>query len=254
MAATDGVKTPAPSEREPRSAQMPGPPQLGARPIRSYVRREGRLTPAQADALERLWPRYGIQPPTGRLALDALFGRSARRVLEIGFGNGENLLARAAAAPQDDFIGIEVHRPGVGYLLRGLEQQGLSNVRVACHDAVELLQNGLAPATLDELLLYFPDPWPKKRHHKRRIVQPAFAALVAVRLKPGGLWRLATDWAAYAEHIAEVMAAAPAFENLAVDGGPVERPAHRPMTRFEKRGERRGHAVADFCFRRRVTD
>lgn len=220
------------------------------RPIRSYVRRQGRLTPAQADALQRLWPRYGIEPPTSVIDLEGLFARQAPRVLEIGFGNGDNLLARAQCAPEQDFVGIEVHRPGVGYLLRGMEQAGVSNIRIACHDAVEVLQDWLAPATLDELLLYFPDPWPKKRHHKRRIVQPEFAALVASRLKPGGLWRLATDWANYAEHISEVLAAAREFERL--EGEEARQPAARSKTRFELRGERRGHTVTDFCYRRRI--
>lgn len=220
------------------------------RSIRSYVLREGRLTPAQAEALERLWPRYGLDEPAAAFDLDTVFGRRAPHVLEIGFGNGENLLARAAAAPGTDFIGIEVHRPGVGYLLRTLEAQALANVRVACHDAVEVLGQWLPPACLDELVLYFPDPWPKKRHHKRRIVQPEFAALVASRLKPGGVWRLATDWENYAEHMREVLDAVQGLENTAADGDWAPRPESRPLTRFERRGERLGHAVFDLCYRR----
>lgn len=220
------------------------------RHIRSFVRREGRLTPAQFDALERLWPRYGIELPSAPLELDTLFGRRAPRVLEIGFGAGEHLLARAAAEPQHDFIGIEVHRPGVGRLLREAENAGLGNLRVAAADAVEVLRDGVPAAALDELVLYFPDPWSKKRHHKRRLVQPEFAALAARVLKPGGVWRLATDWADYAEHMRAVLDAAPDFENLAGAAGYVERPGSRPPTRFERRGERLGHAVFDLLYRR----
>lgn len=225
-------------------------PDLRHRAVRSFVRREGRLTPAQADALARLWPRYGIEPPAVPLDLDTVFGRSAARVLEIGFGAGEHLLARAMAEPQRDFIGVEVHRPGVGRLLREAEIAGLGNLRIAVADAVEVLRDWLLPATLDELVLYFPDPWPKKRHHKRRLVQPAFARLAARVLKPGGLWRLATDWADYAQHMREVLDVAPEFESLA-DGatGYVARPDSRPPTRFEQRGERLGHAVFDLAYR-----
>lgn len=227
-------------------------PDLRHRHVRSFVRREGRLTPAQADALDRLWPRYGIEPPAAPLALDALFSRSAPRMLEIGFGAGEHLLARAAAEPQHDFIGIEVHRPGVGRLLREAEIAGLDNLRVAVSDAVEVLRDWLLPASLDELVLYFPDPWPKKRHHKRRLVQPEFSRLAARVLKPGGLWRLATDWADYAQHMREVLDAAPEFESLGEGGtGYVTRPGSRPPTRFERRGERLGHAVFDLAYRRR---
>lgn len=220
------------------------------RTVRSYVRREGRLTAAQADALERLWPRCGIEPPRGTLDLDELFGRHAARLLEIGFGNGEHLLARALAEPDGDFIGVEVHRPGIGYLLRQLGAHGVTNVRVACADAVEVLRDWLAPASLDELVTYFPDPWPKKRHHKRRLIQPGFAMLAASRLKQGGLWRLATDWADYAESMQAVLDAEPSLANLQAGGGPAPRPATRPVTRFERRGQRLGHAVFDFAYRR----
>lgn len=226
-------------------------PVTGPRAVRSFVRREGRLTPAQSDALERLWPRYGLEPQRRVLDLDATFGRAAPRVLEIGFGTGEHLLSRAAAEPQHDFIGIEVHRPGVGRLLREAEIAGLENLRVSMTDAVEVLREALPPAAVDELVLYFPDPWPKKRHHKRRIVQPAFAALAAQVLKPGGLWRLATDWADYAEQMREVLDATAEFVTLADAGGYVARPDSRPPTRFERRGERLGHAVFDLAYRRR---
>ncbi len=218
------------------------------REIKSFVRREGRITSSQKDALENLWPRYGLDTPAGGTPLDlpALFGRIAPVVFEIGFGAGDALLFRAERAPQQDFIGVEVHRPGVGRVLNRAEKLGLRNLRVASHDAVEVLRDWLSPESLDELILEFPDPWHKSRHHKRRIVQPAFAALVASRLKPGGLFRLATDWAPYAEHMREVLDAAPGFT-----GGEVERPDTRPITRFEARGERLGHAMCDLLYRRR---
>jgi len=218
------------------------------REIKSFVRREGRMTDSQKESLERLWPRYGLDAPAPgqRLDLDALYGRAAPKVFEIGFGAGDALLFRAEQSPERDYLGVEVHRPGVGRVLNRADKAGLGNLRVACHDAVEVLRDWLAPESLDELILEFPDPWHKTRHHKRRIVQPAFASLVASRLKPGGLFRLATDWVPYAEHMREVLDAAPEFE-----GGPVPRPDSRPITRFEARGERLGHVVTDFCYRRR---
>lgn len=217
------------------------------REIRSFVRREGRITTSQKEALENLWPRYGLDAPSTAAALDlsTLFGRSAPVVFEIGFGAGDALLFRAERAPEQDFIGVEVHRPGVGRVLNRAEKLGLSNLRVASHDAVEVLRDWLAPASLDELILEFPDPWHKSRHHKRRIVQPVFAALVASRLKPGGLFRLATDWVPYAEHMREVLDASADFS-----GGEVPRPDSRPITRFEARGERLGHAMCDLLYRR----
>ena len=212
--------------------------------------RAGRITAAQRRALEELLPRYGIPYTPGPLDLDRAFGRSAPRVLEIGFGNGDTLVELAAAAPDRDFIGVEVHPPGVGHCLLEIESRGLRNVRVIAHDAVEVLSQQLAPESFDEVLLYFPDPWPKKRHHKRRIVQPGFAALVADRLKPGGAFKLATDWEPYAAWMLEVLGASPDLENVAPGGGCVERPG-RIATRFESRGRRLGHAVFDFEFRRR---
>jgi tRNA (guanine-N7-)-methyltransferase len=179
-----------------------------------------------------------------------VFGRAAPRVLEIGFGNGDTLVELAAAQPGTDFIGVEVHPPGVGHCLLEIAARGLTNVRVIVHDAVEVLSEQLAPASLDEVLLYFPDPWPKKRHHKRRIVQPAFAELVASRLKPGGSFRLATDWEPYAAWMLEVLNGCPALANVAPDGGCVGR-GERGSTRFERRGRRLGHAVFDLEFRRR---
>ena len=218
------------------------------RTIRSFVQRAGRITRAQERALDELWPRFGIEFSPAPLDLDAVFGRQAPRVLEIGIGDGETLLALAAAHPAMDFLGVEVHQPGIGHCLLGIESLGLANVRLVSHDAVEVLAQQLADASLDEILLYFPDPWPKKRHHKRRIVQPGFVELVARRLKPGGRFRLATDWAPYAEHMLEVLRASPSFSNASPDGGCVPRPESRPLTKFERRGQRLGHEVFDLEF------
>ena len=237
-----------PSPQENDRAGKPG----ARRPVRSFVLRGGRLTDGQRRALEELWPRWGIDPGPAALDFEALFGNSAPVVMEIGFGNGTALLAMAAAEPQHNFLGVEVHRPGVGRLLLGLEERGIGNVRVVCADAVELLRDRIPPASLDGVRIYFPDPWPKKRHHKRRIVQPAFVGLLAARLKPGGILHLATDWAPYAEHMLEVLRGQPAFENLSPDGRCCERPDWRPRTKYERRGERLGHAVADLVLRRRA--
>lgn len=212
------------------------------------MQRAGRITHAQERALAESWPQWGVEFSPAPLDLDALFGRRAPRVLEIGIGDGEALLALAAAQPERDFLGIEVHRPGIGHCLLGIESRGLANIRLVSHDAVEVLERQLPDASLDEVLLYFPDPWPKKRHHKRRIVQPAFAGLVARKLKPGGTFRLATDWAPYAEHMLEVLRASPSYVNASPSGDYVPRPASRPLTRFERRGERLGHEVFDLAF------
>ncbi len=220
------------------------------RAVRSFVTRAGRITPAQERALATLWPKYGIEPH-GTLDLDALFGRSAPRTAEIGFGNGENLLALAEAHPERDFLGIEVHRPGVGRVLLGAEQRGLTNVRVICLDAVEVLARHLPAGCLDEILVLFPDPWPKKRHHKRRLIQPAFVSLLAGCLKSGGIVHLATDWSAYAEEMLATLNAETRLRNLSPQGACVARPPERAATRFERRGERLGHPVWDLAFERR---
>ncbi len=221
------------------------------RTIKSFVLREGRLTSGQQRALDVLFPRFGLHGE-GELDWVALFGNTHPVTLEIGFGNGESLAAMAEAAPELNFLGVEVHRPGVGHLLQLIEQKGLTNVRVANTDAVELLKQRIPAASLDRLLLFFPDPWHKSRHHKRRIVQAGFADLVASRLRPGGLWHLATDWENYAEHMREVLESHPAFDNaIAPNACAPDRPAWRPETKFERRGQRLGHGVWDMLYTRR---
>ena len=221
------------------------PPDAPHRAIRSFVKRTGRMTSAQSRALEELWPRYGVDYAGQRLNLDALFGRQAPRSFEIGFGDGESLVALAAAEPDRDFIGVEVHTPGVGHCLLAAVAAQLANLRVLQHDAVEVLEQSIAPGSLDEVLIYFADPWPKKRHHKRRIVQAAFASLLASRIAPNGRLRLATDWLPYAEWMRDVLDAHPDFHNAAGDAGYVPRPRARPVTKFERRGTRLGHEVRD---------
>jgi tRNA (guanine-N7-)-methyltransferase len=226
------------------------------RAIRSFVIRAGRVTAAQQRALAELWPRYGIEFGRQLLDLDALFGRRAPRVLEIGFGNGEHLLEHAMRHPDQDHLGIEVHPPGVGRLLLGVEGAGLINVRVSAHDAVEVLEAQIADATLDEVLILFPDPWHKKRHHKRRLIQPPFAASLARCLKPGARLHLETDWEPYAEHMLQVLDGCAALENAAGSGTWHVRAAGMPSdervtTRFERRGERLGHRVFELTYRRR---
>lgn len=222
------------------------------RQIRSFVRREGRMTDSQRRALEELWPRYGVEPP-GRAdaaLLQEWFGRNAPVVFEIGFGDGEHLLARAAAEPEKNFFGVEVHRPGVGRVLNRAAGADLRNLRVASVDAVEVLRDWIAPGSLAEIVIYFPDPWPKKRHHKRRLVQPAFVALASSRLAQGGLLKLATDWAPYAEHMSLTLAGEATLRNLAGESVFGPRPAERAPTRFETRGQRLGHAVFDLVCQR----
>ena len=217
--------------------------------IRSFVRREGRLTPGQQNALDALWPRFGLCAENKLDPLQA-FGHNAALTLEIGFGNGDSLASMAANDPQSDFIGIEVHRPGVGHLLIELDERELGNVRIYCHDAVEVLDHCIPDACLDRVLLFFPDPWPKRKHHKRRIVQPEFAGRIARTLKTGGLFHMATDWEHYARHMLGVMQSVPGFSNCDPAGGFSERPAYRPVTRFERRGKRLGHGVWDIIFQR----
>ena len=206
------------------------------------------MTHGQNRALEELLPRYA--PPPGPIDTTALFGRLAPLTLEIGFGDGHTLLELARRHPERDFLGLEVHRPGVGRLLLTLDAERLVNVRVVPEDAVTVLKERLPDACLDAVLIYFPDPWPKKRHHKRRLLQAEFAALLACKLKSGGRLHLATDWQDYAEHMHTVLDAAPEFQNGAADGGYVSRPEERPVTRFERRGLKLGHAVYDLLYLR----
>lgn len=218
---------------------------------RSFVIR-GRKTEAQQRAIDEFWPLYGVEFDGSPLDLDALFGRTAPRVVEIGFGNGENLLALAARHPEKDFLGVEVHGAGVGRVLAAAHEQGLSNIRVVRHDAVEVFERGLGAASVDEVLIFFPDPWPKARHHRRRLVQPDVVRLIVAALKPSGVLRLATDWEPYAEHMIDVLDAEPALVNVAGPGGFIPRPDDRPVTKFERRGERLGHAIFDLEYRPRV--
>jgi tRNA (guanine-N7-)-methyltransferase len=220
------------------------------RPIRSFVLRQGRQTEAQKRAFTEHWPRFGLTCAGMTRDFDVVFGRSAPRVVEIGFGNGEQLLFAAERETGRDFIGIEVHGPGVGRLLNAVADAKLGNVRVYQHDAVEVLANEIADASLDEVRIYFPDPWHKKRHHKRRLVQPAFVALLCAKLRPGGTLHLATDWAAYAEHMWDVLDAEPRLRNTAGPRGAVPRPDWRRQTHFETRGQKLGHGVWDLVYER----
>ena len=220
------------------------------RPIRSFVMRAGRMTVGQSRALEDLWPRYGVEYSAAPLDLDTVFGRRAPRTLEIGFGNGEHLAKLAAAHPERDYLGIEVHRPGVGHLLMLAENAGVTNVRVSDHDAVEVLREQIPAGALDEVLVLFPDPWHKKRHHKRRLIQPPFVELLALRLRAGGVFRLATDWEEYALQMLDVLRGSASYTNLSPTGDWMPRPEERAPTRFEKRGARLGHGVWDLAFAR----
>ena len=220
------------------------------RAIRSFVRREGRITDAQRRALVELLPRYGVEPREASLDFAALFGRAAPVHLEIGFGNGEALAAMALAHPQNNYFGIEVHRPGVGVLLRRLDTECIPNVRVACTDAKEMLERRIPDASLNAVYVFFPDPWHKQRHHKRRLVQPEFIVLLRRKLKPGGTLHLATDWEDYARQMLAMLSAAEGFENNAGMDRFTPRPAARALTKFERRGHRLGHAVWDLVFRR----
>jgi len=218
------------------------------RAIRSYVLRQGRISDAQQRAYDTLLNAYGISYTPQTLDLDAAFGRSAPKILEIGFGMGETTSQIAAATPGNDYLGIEVHTPGVGGLLKQAKELGLTNLRVIQHDAVEVLRDMIADASLDGAHIFFPDPWPKKRHHKRRLIQPAFVALLARKLKAGAYLHLATDWQEYAEWMLEVLKGEPLLINSAQDYAP--RPAYRPETKFERRGLKLGHGVWDLVFHR----
>jgi tRNA (guanine-N7-)-methyltransferase len=221
------------------------------RRIRSFVLRAGRTTPAQERALAELWPIYGIDLKETPLDLAAVFGRTRPRCLEIGFGAGEVIGSLAEANPDTDYLGIEVHRSGVGRLLLHARQGLLKNLRIICDDAVDVLRGHVADQSFDEILVFFPDPWHKKRHHKRRLIEPSFAALAAAKLRSGGTLRLATDWQDYAQQMLTVCNAEPALLTLSADSTYVPRPVFRPATRFERRGERLGHGVWDLAYSRR---
>lgn len=212
------------------------------------MRRQGRLTEGQSRALEQHWDAYGLTLEQGVLDYAAVFGNGNPVILEIGFGNGASLLQMAQQAPQKNFIGVEVHRPGVGKLINDAQQAGVHNLKVFCDDAIEVLARNIADSSLDGVQLFFPDPWHKKRHNKRRIVQPEFAQTIRQKLKPGGYFHMATDWEPYAEHMLEVMSAAHGFANQAGAGNYSPKPDYRPNTKFEQRGERLGHGVWDLVF------
>jgi len=220
------------------------------RPVRSFVLRAGRLTEGQKRALDELWPLYGIDEGKYQLDLEILFGNDQPVIMEIGFGNGDATWQMALAHPEENYLGVEVHRPGVGHLLLKLEENGIGNVRIACEDAVELIHQRIPRGSLAGVRIYFPDPWPKKRHHKRRIIQAPFIGLLAEKMQAGGILHMATDWEQYAEYMLEVMHNSRDFKNLAPDGKSCPKPEWRPATKYEKRGERLGHSVFDLVFRR----
>ncbi|MEO6926290.1 MAG: tRNA (guanosine(46)-N7)-methyltransferase TrmB [Rhodanobacter sp.] len=225
-------------------------PAAHLRRIRSFVLREGRMTPAQQRAFDTLWSRFGIDYSGATQNLDAMFGRHASRVMEIGFGNGEALAWASEHDLGRDFLGVEVHGPGVGRVMNTLAARDAGNVRLYRHDAVEVLEQEVPAAALAEVRIWFPDPWHKKRHHKRRLIQPDFVALLASRIAPGGLLHLATDWQEYAEHMLVVMEAAPDWQNVSGPGQYAAKPAWRIETHFERRGVKLGHGVWDLLYRR----
>ena len=221
---------------------------LRQRRIRSFVLRAGRTTPAQQRALAQLWPAYGIEMSGAALNLDAIFGRCAPRCLEIGFGAGEVIGTLAKNHPHIDYLGIEVHRSGIGRLLLRAQSEDLKNLRIICDDAVEALRHHVQDESFDEVLIFFPDPWHKKRHHKRRLIDAQFISTVTAKLRCGGALRLATDWHDYAEQMLAVCNANPDLRSLSPEHAYVARPDFRPATRFERRGERLGHNVWDLAY------
>lgn len=223
---------------------------LPQRRIRSYTLRQGRLTPAQQRAMDELYSQFSVPENSLHIDFFGLFGRDAPCMLEIGFGSGDSLASMAASHPENNYLGIEVHTPGVGHLLLRIEELQLANLRVIREDAVTVLQQRIADASLDAVYLFFADPWPKKRHHKRRIVQTEFVRLLHRKLKIGGYFHMATDWLDYAEHMLAVMQSADGFSNASASGDFIPRPDYRPQTRFEQRGQRLGHPVRDLLYRR----
>ena len=221
------------------------------RTIHSFVKREGRLTTGQQLALDTQWPEFGVDYSAVPLNFSALFNRDAEVILEIGFGNGDSLWQMAQAQPDKNYFGIEVHRPGVGHLLRLVEQSECKNIRVSNRDAIDVLEHQIADNSIDRLQLFFPDPWHKKKHNKRRIVQDKFIKQVARILKPGGVFHLATDWEHYAKHMLRTLNSSDLFNNLSNDDTFVPKPEERPTTKFEKRGHRLGHGVWDLLFQKK---
>ena len=230
-------------------AEAPATGRFSSRSIRSFVLRQGRMTAAQQRYLDEFMPQIGISYQVQPIALDEVFGREAPRILEVGFGMGESTATIAEGRPDEDFIAIEVHGPGVGNLCKLAAEKGLTNLRIMQHDAVEVMRDMIGEGTLAGVHVFFPDPWHKKRHHKRRIIQAEFVRLVATRLAPGAYLHCATDWQEYAEWMLEILSAEPLLENTAADYAP--RPDYRPLTKFEQRGLRLGHGVWDLVFRRR---
>lgn len=218
------------------------------RRIRSFVKRPGRVTEGQRRAFERLWPQYGLVTEGQKLDLETVFGRKAPCVLEIGYGNGDSLVAQASAERDHDFIGIEVHEPGVGHCMIAAEEAGLDNLRLLAEDAIDVLAKSIAPGALSRINLYFPDPWPKKKHHKRRIVGERFLSLASRALCEGGKLHIATDWAPYAEHIDEVIADCALFSQLQRVLHDGDQPVARISTKFERRGLKLGHRIVDWVF------
>jgi len=223
---------------------------LSKRHIRSFVLRQGRVSPAQQRACEELLPRFGIPYAVQPLDLKLAFGRNAPRILEIGFGMGDSTAAIALAHPENDYLALEVHTPGVGNLLKLIDAQQIANIRIIQHDAVEVLRDMIVANTLDGVHVFFPDPWHKARHNKRRLIQAPFIAQLVDKLKPGGYIHVATDWQDYAGQVLSVLSAEPLLENTAADYAP--RPVYRPLTKFEQRGIRLGHGVWDLLFRRKI--
>jgi tRNA (guanine-N7-)-methyltransferase len=222
---------------------------LSKRHIRSYVLRQGRVSVAQQRAIDTWLPRYGIAHITRQIDLDQTFGRKAPKVLEIGFGMGDSTATIAAAHPEIDYLALEVHTPGVGNLLKLIDSEQLNNIRIMQHDAVEVLRDMIGDGTLDGVHIFFPDPWHKARHNKRRLIQSPFIAKLVQKLKPGGYIHVATDWQDYAEQVLAVLSAEPLLENSAESYAP--RPDYRPLTKFEQRGIKLGHGVWDLVFRRK---
>jgi tRNA (guanine-N7-)-methyltransferase len=239
-------QTPMPSSLADDSA-VETAPNLVHR-IKSFVLRQGRLSGAQQRAIDELWPQCGLDVTDELLDLNSVFGRQAPTIVEIGFGMGTSLVSMAMAHPEQNYIGIEVHRPGVGALLKLMRENNVTNIRVFNHDAIEVLEKRIPKASLAGVYLFFPDPWHKKRHNKRRIVQPAFAQTIAQHLTVGGVFHMATDWEDYALQMMEVMSDAPAYQNTAGANQYTPRPDYRPLTKFEQRGHRLGHGVWDLVF------